>query len=97
MVIGIIAVLAACFSALICIGADGFADLTWLWLLPVGWLGCFVGILLLAFLVILYLTKIIALASIGSALAVFSAMIIWRHRANLERIKNGNENKISWM
>lgn len=71
---------------------------------------------LLAFLVILYLTKIIALASIGSALAVtlfaafavgawpvtaalavFSAMIIWRHRANLERIKNGNENKISWM
>ena len=71
---------------------------------------------LLAFLVILYLTKIIALASIGSALAVtlfaliavhswpltgalavFSAVIVWRHRPNLERIKNGTENKISWM
>lgn len=71
---------------------------------------------LAAFLVILYIGKIIALASIGSAIAVtvfsvfsagswvvtgalcvFTVVIIWRHRANLERIKNGNENKISWM
>lgn len=71
---------------------------------------------LISFLIILYLGKIIALASIGSAvavtlfsafcagswmvtgaLAVFTAVIIWRHRANLERIKNHTENKISWM
>ena len=71
---------------------------------------------LAAFLLILYLTKIIALGSIGSAivvtvfsavcagswvvtgaLAVFTAVIIWRHRANLERIRNHTENKISWM
>lgn len=71
---------------------------------------------LIAFLVILYLGKIIALASIGSAivvtayayfttglwpltgaLLVFTVVIIWRHKANLVRIMNREENKISWM
>lgn len=71
---------------------------------------------LLAFLAILYVTKIIALSSIGSALAVtvylwisvgfsgivaallvFDVLIIWRHRANLKRILQGQENKIKWM
>lgn len=77
----------------------------WLFFLPLG-----------VFLVILYLTKIIALSSIGSALAVtlfsalavrswpltgalivFSVLMIWRHRANLIRIKNGTENRVSWL
>ena len=77
----------------------------WLFFLP-----------LTVFLIILYLTKIIALGSIGSALAaavfayfavgawqvtgalaVFAAVILWRHRANLERIRKGTENRISWM
>lgn len=31
------------------------------------------------------------------ALLVFNALIIWRHRANLIRIKNHQENKITWM
>ena len=31
------------------------------------------------------------------ALIVFSLLIIWRHRANLIRIKNHEENKITWM
>ena len=53
MVIGIVAVLAIIFAALICIGADAFLSLTWLWLLPVSWLGAFLGIILLAFLVVL--------------------------------------------
>lgn len=53
MVIGIVAVLAIVFAALICIGADAFLSLTWLWLLPVSWLGAFLGIILLAFLVVL--------------------------------------------
>lgn len=53
MVIGIVAVLAIVFAALICIGADAFLSLAWLWLLPVSWLGAFLGILLLAFLVVL--------------------------------------------
>ncbi|MBQ8670244.1 MAG: glycerol-3-phosphate 1-O-acyltransferase PlsY [Oscillospiraceae bacterium] len=71
---------------------------------------------LLAFLLVLYLTKIIALASIFSAVAVtgytffavgatpvffalvvFTLIIIVRHRKNIERILNHEENKISWM
>lgn len=71
---------------------------------------------LLAFLLVLYLTKIIALASIFSAVAVtvytffsvgatpvffalvvFTLIIIVRHRKNIERIINHEENKISWM
>ncbi len=71
---------------------------------------------LIVFLIILYLWKIISLASIGSAifvciysyfaveaksvfyaLIIFTALIIWRHRKNIERILQGAENKISWM
>lgn len=53
MVIGIIAVLSAIVSAVICAVTGSFADLSWLWVLPLGWLGCFVGILLLVFLLVL--------------------------------------------
>ena len=71
---------------------------------------------LITFLVVLYLTKIIALGSIVSAVvntiyigftagspllclssAIFTAMIIIRHRKNIERIAKGEENKITWM
>ena len=45
MVIGIVAVLSAILSALICVGAEAFQSLAWLWLLPVGWLGSFLGTL----------------------------------------------------
>ena len=71
---------------------------------------------LITFLIVLYLGKIIALASIASAVAVtgylyfisgaslmftatgiFTVVIIVRHKKNLIRIKNHEENKISWM
>ena len=71
---------------------------------------------LLIFLIVLYLGKIIALASIASAVAItgylyfisgaslmfvaagiFTVVIIVRHKKNLIRIKNHEENKISWM
>lgn len=71
---------------------------------------------LIVFLIVLYLGKIIALASITSAVAVtgylyfisgaslmfaaaciFTVVIIVRHKKNLIRIKNHEENKISWM
>jgi len=71
---------------------------------------------LLTFLLVLYLTKIIALASISSAVAVtlftlftggvtpvfwalvvFTLIIVVRHRKNIERILNHQENKITWM
>ena len=53
MVIGIVAAVAAIVSAVICVGTGAFGGLAWLWLLPVGWLGAFLGIVLLAFLVVL--------------------------------------------
>ena len=71
---------------------------------------------LITFLIVLYLGKIIALASIASAVAVtayigvltgislffgalviFTVVIIVRHKKNLIRIKNHEENKICWM
>lgn len=71
---------------------------------------------LLGFLVVLYVTKIIALSSICSALLVtvyvwittkswlfvavlivFDVLMIWRHRANIVRMINHEENKITWM
>lgn len=71
---------------------------------------------LIAFLIVLYIGKIIALASIASAVVntififaviksmplfaaslIFTAVIIIRHKKNLERIVKGVENKISWM
>lgn len=71
---------------------------------------------LLGFLTVLYVTKIIALSSICSALlvtvyiwfttnswllvatlVVFDVLIIWRHRTNIIRMVNGEENKITWM
>ena len=77
----------------------------WIFLLP-----------LISFLAVLYLWKIIALASISSAVIntlfigilikapnlfwaslLFTAVIIVRHRENIERILRKEENKITWM
>ena len=71
---------------------------------------------LLTFLVVLYLWRIVALASIVSAAVntvfiwftanslplfaaslVFTLIILVRHRANLQRMISGTENKIKWM
>lgn len=71
---------------------------------------------LTVFITVLFVTKIIALASMISAtvaamyafltldntamatvFAVFALLIIYRHRGNIKRILNGEENKISWM
>ena len=57
MVIGVIAVLSAIFSALICWGTDA----NWLWALPAGFVGCFLGILVLGFLLILAMSKCVDL------------------------------------
>lgn len=61
MVIGVIAAVSGILSAVICASAGGFASLAWLWLLPLGWLGSFLGILLLAFLMVLVMTKLVDL------------------------------------
>ena len=53
MVIGIVAVIAAILSAVICVGIDSVAKVSWLWLFPLSWLGSFLGILVLLFLLVL--------------------------------------------
>ena len=61
MVIGIVAILSVVLSALICICTGSFAGLAWLWLLPLSWLGSFLGILLLLFLVVLLMCAFVDL------------------------------------
>ena len=61
MVIGIIAAFAAIFSAVICGLGGGFENLGWLWMLPVGWLGSFLGVILLAFLTVLVMCAFVDL------------------------------------
>ena len=61
MVIGIVAAVAAILSAVICAVCGGFTGFTWAWLLPVGWLGCFLGILLLVILLVLVLCALVDL------------------------------------
>ena len=61
MVIGIVAVFSAIVAAAICLGTGSFGSLAWLWVLPAGWLGSFLGILLLAFLMVLVMTAFVDL------------------------------------
>ena len=61
MVISIIAVISAIVAAVICACTDGFSGFSWLWILPAGWLGCFLGILLLAFLLVLIMCCVVDL------------------------------------
>ena len=53
MVFGVVAAIAAILSVVLCAGTGAFGSLTWLWLLPVGWLGAFLSIIVLVFLLVL--------------------------------------------
>ena len=59
MVIGVVAVISAILSAVFCVCTDSFVKASWLWLFPVGWLGCFLGIILLVFLMILVMCALV--------------------------------------
>lgn len=61
MVIRIVAILSAIFSAVICAITGSFSGLAWLWLLPVCWLGAFLGVILLAFLMVLVMCAFVDL------------------------------------
>ena len=71
---------------------------------------------LVTFLIIIYITRVVAISSIGSslaalayaaffenslfltvALAIFSLLMIIRHRSNLKRLFSGTENKVKWI
>lgn len=61
MLLGAIAVLSVVLAAVICSVSGGFAGLTWLWLLPVGFAGSFLALALLAFLLIWFFCAIVRL------------------------------------
>ena len=61
MVIGAIIIIAAIISVILCVSTGAFAGLAWLWMLPVGLLGAFFGILVLAFLLVLAMSAVVDL------------------------------------
>jgi len=49
-------------------------------------------------IVLVILSPFFDFGTIGTACNIFIALlVIWRHRANIKRIKDGTENKITWM
>ena len=61
MLLGAIAVLSIVLAAMICGFGGGFAGLAWLWILPVSFVGSFLGLALLVFLLIWFLCAIVRL------------------------------------
>ena len=55
MILGIFAILSLFAAGGICLSAGAFENLVWLWLLPVGFLGSFLGIVVLFFLFLMVL------------------------------------------
>ena len=61
MLIGGITLLSALLSALLCLVNGGFESLNWLWLLPCGFVGSFLGLAVLVFLLLWFLCAIVDL------------------------------------
>lgn len=59
MVMGILALLSALIGVVICVCCGAFESLTWLWMLPVCWLGILLGLILLIFLFVLLLCALV--------------------------------------
>lgn len=78
----------------------------------------YVVVPLLCFLLVLYLGKMVSLASMVAALAssiyitimqmnisieviiaswLLTVLVVYRHRGNIKKIKDGTENKVSWL
>lgn len=59
MLLGIFAALSLCVAGGVCWGTGAFANLAWLWILPVGFLGSLLGIVLLFGLFVLLLNALV--------------------------------------
>lgn len=59
MVLGMFAALSVLAAGGICLGAGAFENLSWLWILPVGFLGSFLSLVLLLFLFVLLLCALV--------------------------------------
>ena len=61
MLFGLIVGLSIGASGVLCWSTDAFAGVAWLWMLPLGWLGSFLGIIVLAFLLVLAMCSVVDL------------------------------------
>jgi len=61
MLVVALLIVSAILSAVICVSADAFLTLAWLWVLPVSFLGCLIGLSLVVFLLIWLLSAVIRL------------------------------------
>ena len=61
MVMGVLSLVAAVISVLICGCTGAFAELRWLWVLPVSWLGIVLGVILAVFLMVLIMCRLVDL------------------------------------
>ena len=59
MLLGIFAGLSLCIAGGICLGAEAFSGLGWLWILPVSFLGSLVGFILIFALFVLVLSALV--------------------------------------
>ena len=59
MLIGIVGVLSAVFSGMLCLLTGAFADVTWIWLLPAGFAGSFLSLGILYFVFLWFVCAIV--------------------------------------
>ena len=59
MLLGIFSALSALSAFLICVGADAFEGFSWLWVLPVGFFGTFVALIILWFVLLLIMAAVV--------------------------------------
>ena len=59
MLLGIISALSALSAFLICVGADAFYGFSWLWVLPAGFFGTFVVLIILWFVLLLIMGAVV--------------------------------------
>lgn len=59
MLLGIISALSALSAFLICVGADAFYGFSWLWVLPAGFFGTFVVLILLWFVLLMTMAAVV--------------------------------------
>ena len=55
MLLGVFAALSLIVGVVVSLAKNAFVGMTWLWLLPVTTIGCLLGLMLLAFLFLLFL------------------------------------------
>ena len=59
MLLGLFGLISLAVSALVCVGVGAFDGFAWLWVLPCGFVGSFLGLLILWFLLLFVMAKLV--------------------------------------